>query len=207
MQECPCCLESFSSDELALPPCGIAKHRACEECTHLWYEKQQKQSCLVCRFEKIEHTFLELLHWFVNGFVFVFSFMWIMNNPLLFDRYFFLVCCAYFYVYQTFFSIKRTKKTWISCAMGAAIAVVCVGLSVLYLSFELRILSYFFIYISSLFGLTLHFVSIMPYILCQLFPNFSNIAALILRYVLVLGALFGYWMQLEMVYRAYLCFT
>jgi len=207
MQECPCCLESFSSDELALPPCGIAKHRACEECTHLWYEKQQRQSCLVCRVEKIEHTFLELLHWFVNGFVVVYYFMWVLNTPLPVDGCLFFMCCLYLYVYHNYCSMKRTDKTWTSCAMGAAVALMCVGLSFLYLSFEMRFVSYFLVYISSLFVLALHIFWNFTDVLRMNYPNFSNNAGLILRYVLVLGATFGYGMQLEIVYRAYLCFT
>ena len=90
--------------------------------------------------------------------------------------------------------------------MGAAVALMCVGLSFLYLSFKMRFLSYFLVYISSLFVVALHIFWNFTDVLRMNYPNFSNIAALILRYVLVLIATFGYGMQLEIVYRTYLCF-
>ena len=98
------------------------------------------------------------------------------------------------------FEISRNAKR-------VSIALMFVGLSFLYLSFEMRFISYFLIYITLLFGFALHVFWTFTDVLRLDYPNVSNIAGLILRYVLVLGATFGYGMQLTTVYDAYLCLS
>lgn len=137
MQECPCCLQCFSSDEFVVPHCNERQHSACRDCTTQWYQKQNTESCMLCRVGKRPDNLIPILLAFGLGIVssilivlIVMLQYWVV---LLLKVYTYAMC--YFYFKQTPCSMT-TKQLMLVFFVGFNITLLFLIIMFLYLSYS-----------------------------------------------------------------------
>lgn len=203
MQQCPSCLESFStSDALIVPHCGQSKHAACQDCTARWYAKQSHEPCMICRVNKHHTSILFPLRWFVLGFAFTIFCVWLnFTTLLLFDVFMLYISILYVYLYHKHCDSMPTRNTWMFFAVGVLTSIVCTAFGFFKLSLNMMIIVMFIIYNSFLFGLVVH----ISWFLARLLESeLLGGETLIIQLVLFIFAIVGYINQLHVAYIFYL---
>ena len=203
-QECPCCLEVFDEEELVVPPCDVVSHSACEECTQLWWKKQQKESCVVCRGQKKYFNVLNLLHWFLLSCSFTFLYAAIIYSSIvLYDLVVLHVHIVYFIIYHKYCDIVPTKTTWRVFFIGFVVAILCVGASFVCLTYNMRLIMFYVLQLSICFGISMHIVCFLRYLHDQ---QVSFVIIRCLQTAIAIVLLHGYIQQLQYVYKTYLTY-
>lgn len=202
MQECPSCLESFSSDLLIVPHCDDPKHAACHDCTARWHAQQSHEPCMICRVNKNHTSILFPLQWFGLGFASTIFCVWLnFTNLLLYDVFMMYILVLYVYLYHKHCDSMPTRKTWMYFAVGVLTSIVCTAFGFFELPLNMMIIVLFIIYNSLLFGWVVH---ISWFIAKLLETELLGGETLIFQLVLFIFAIVAYINQLHIAYIFYL---
>lgn len=201
MQECPSCLESFSSDASIVPHCGEPTHGACQDCTTRWYKQESHEPCMICRATNKQSRVWLFCHYFVYGVVVPLYFGWFMyTNEILCEICLSFIILKYFYTYHKFSNSLPTRNTWICFTFGVIFSTLCIIMSLFWFSHEIRLLLSFIVYYSVLFGVLVHISCFLPKLLFTpytLFLQVSIVIAGLIPYIYHLIIAYTFYCQLQ----------